>query len=498
MMTDQSRERLSDTFRKHAEEGGLIQKDMHIVLGLSGGPDSLALTHLLQHSGIFGTPEESACHIHIVHVNHGLRGAASDADEAFVKRYCEEHALDAVFIRIDCKKLAEDRGETQEEAGRHARYDAFLTRAQTLAAATTGLDTDETAASRKRRIRIATAHHADDQVETILMHILRGSGTDGLAGMEKARELKDGFILIRPLLDFSKAELLDYCESAGLAPRTDQTNLDPSYSRNWVRLKLLPELEAYNPKVRDALLRLSAIARADADYLNRKAQEAYGELQSRLQGAPRGRLPVRETAEMADALRLRVLRIAAAEAGADRDVGAGHISEVDRLLRSGDPSASVDLPHGGVAMRRYDELCFFGNRLSQEDDMTGNQRDIRVTTCRMDEVPDGLEKGSFAVLDLDLLKEVYGKDAASKISVRTRRPGDWMAIRGGRKKLQDVFVDDKVPRRERDRLGFVAIEGEVLVLPEGTLGKQKLRCSPSYFVNTTTKRIVLVEITCMV
>lgn len=221
--------------------------DVTVVAAVSGGPDSVALLQSLARLGASRHPEPPpAARLIAAHYNHRWRGPASDADEAFVRQLCETLHVPCRVARADVPtgEAPQSLGDGLEAAARDARY-AFLI---------------ETARSSGARY-VVTAHTADDQVETVLHRVMRGTGLSGLAGIPRLRPLCDGVSLVRPLLDVRRCELLDYLERLGQPHRADESNLDAGFTRVRIRRQLLPRLrEQYNPQVDDALLRLGQLA----------------------------------------------------------------------------------------------------------------------------------------------------------------------------------------------------------------------------------------------
>ncbi len=218
-------------------------RETHVLLAVSGGADSVAMLAAMGQlkREVGGTGE-----LRVGHVHHGLRGQAADDDEQFVRQLCEQFQLPLDVGHSDVPALAKLAGDGLEAAARDARYDFLLKTAQ------------------KHGARyVATAHTADDQAETILHRILRGSGVAGLAGIPRARRLSESVTLIRPLLAVRRADVLSYLNEQGLDFREDASNRETTLTRNRIRHELLPHLrENYNPAVTDALLRLGALAGA--------------------------------------------------------------------------------------------------------------------------------------------------------------------------------------------------------------------------------------------
>jgi len=230
----------------------LIEKGEHIVIGLSGGPDSVCLFHILCQ-----LREELGIRLYAVHINHGLRPGAADEDQKYTEDLCARYQVPCRTFSFDVTRIARESGMSSEDAGRKVRYQSFFEVADQIE--------NETGGS----IKIAVAQNMNDQAETVLMRILRGTGTEGLVGIEYLRTEKNRGI-IRPLLDVTRAEIELYCKENGLDPRIDLTNLEPIYTRNKIRLELLPYLsENYNGNIVAALNRLSRIAKEDKDYFGR-------------------------------------------------------------------------------------------------------------------------------------------------------------------------------------------------------------------------------------
>lgn len=474
------------TVKKHA----LFQPGDHIILGLSGGADSLALFSLLTRF----CPERMPVTVHPVHVNHKIRKGEADEDQRFVEELCCKEGLRCRSVMFDCVKEARRLHLTEEEAGRNKRYQVFDDAAREL----------EREGISRSRIKIATAHHADDQVETVLLHLLRGSGTDGLSGMAYCRTDACGFTIIRPLLDCWKQEIREYDAEEGLEPREDQTNSDPSYGRNRIRLELIPYLQRYNPKIKDALIRLTESVREDRAYLDAQAEQQYQNLASvnDQSGQEKAVILRRDEAEaLPGALRMRVLKHAVVDAGLTEDFTASHLQAADHVLCGKNPSARTELPHGFSVWRDYGNVLIGRTdtyRTSAKGDVHADRPGASIRTVMREELPKDPPKGTCAYFDAEKLEAVYGSGADQQVCWRTWRPGDYIAIPGGRKKLQDVMVDDKVPKDERDRICMAAVGSEVLFLPAWDEKRGRARYSSLYVVGPDTKKAVLVEINCLI
>jgi len=302
-----------------------------LVVGVSGGPDSMALLHfLLGHRARTGAPPGGLI---AAHVNHGLRGGESDADAAFVREWCEARGVATVEAAVDPERRRRERHESREQAARVLRYEALR-----------GI------AAREGTDCVAVAHTADDQAETILFRLVRGSGLRGLAGM-RPRDRVHGVTVVRPLLTTTRAQVLDYLARHAVPHRIDSTNDTTIPSRNFLRHEILPRLrERLNPAVREALLREGALfAEADA-YLMSRARRAFPRV---LREREPGKIALDAAGLRAypKPLRKYLLRYALRELdGEVIDQSAAHIDALLSLL--GSPSGkAIELPNGVRARR---------------------------------------------------------------------------------------------------------------------------------------------------
>lgn len=238
------REKMIDKVRKTIEKYELLNSTDKVLVGVSGGPDSLSLLHILHQFGY---------NIVVAHVNHGLRKNALK-DEEFVQAFCKERQIPCFVKRVKLKEMQSDM--TTEELGRKVRYDFF-----------------EEIAAQEGCTKIATAHNANDNAETVLMNLIRGSGMLGLTGIGAKREK-----IIRPLLEVTRSEIESYCESEKLHPCHDESNDETIYTRNKIRLELLPYIEKnINSNVIVNLNRMSEILAGEEEYLQKVVEEKYQE-----------------------------------------------------------------------------------------------------------------------------------------------------------------------------------------------------------------------------
>ena len=339
------------------KERELFKDGDHLVLGLSGGPDSLSLYNALlelmednlKTDGRFGLRFT----LHPVHVNHKFRPGAAEEDQAFCEKLTEEVSKrrpEAYPVRtfvVDCNALAEELKMTSEEAGRKARYDAFRT---------VGSEVMERFGCGSEKVKILVAQNADDQAETILFRILRGTGPDGLGGIAYLREDESGFRVVRPLLDIKREEIEKYCSYKGLEPRRDHTNEEAVYARNKIRLELLPLLkEEYNPNIVDTLGRLGRLASEDKGYIYEMASDAYEKVRSGEHS-----LDIRKLKELAPSVKKRVYLLALSDIGMRENVTEKHLNAVDAVANSQNHKAAVAELTGGFRVTRIrQDLIFY-------------------------------------------------------------------------------------------------------------------------------------------
>ncbi len=482
--------RILQTIRQHH----MLEKGMHIVIGLSGGPDSMCMFDVLCRLA-----EEWKLKLYPVHVNHKFRPGAAEEDQAFVEDFCRKAGWPCrTFVR-DCSALAAAEGLSPEEAGRKVRYEAFAQVAEELMQ---GRESGIGGSVPAEQIAIAVGQNADDQAETVLFRLLRGTGVDGLSGIAYKRWNEQNVAVIRPLLDVSRREIEKYCAEQNLIPRRDHTNEETVYMRNRIRLQLLPHLrQEYNPNISAGLNRLAASAAMDSDFIWQEAENAYGQA------------VVGENDEMVEfsleildslhpAIRIRLYHRALTVIGAAEDVASSHLEGIEQVLKSASPSASWNLPGDAAAEKRYDRLCL--RKLTVEAEK--GELSVSVGTSALDDAKADIraEAGEHrlrAHFGLTKLQEMYGEDAAERILLRNRQDGDYIRIKtaGGlhRKKLQDVLVDMKVPRSLRDDVKLAAIGSEILwILPDsGVRG----RCSAAYRIEDNCETpIIILEYSCPV
>ncbi len=494
MMRNEERE-VERFIRKH----GMIGKGDVVIAGVSGGADSVCLLFVL-----CALRERLGFQIKACHVNHGLRGVDADADEAYVRQLCRELEVPCRVFHKDVELIARNRKQSPEEAGRTARREAF------------GLMCREDGGT-----KIATAHHRDDNAETVLWNMARGTGLKGLGGIRPAAGK-----WIRPLLALTRAQTEGYLRAKGISWCEDATNSGDDYTRNRIRHNILPVLEEQvNPGAARHLDELSRQAREVWDYLEQGVDRAW---ENCVEGGNIGRsagcgtvgdggdaaytgeawaLEINGEAfrKEAPAVQKQLIRRCLAYVrGQERDIGVVHIAALAELFHR-QAGRALDLPGGIKAERTYDgvrlkQCSKAGGNMQEPDNGGGFMIPLKVPgkakipdtgqsiVCRIIENADISEaeeipqKSYTKWFDYDIIK--YG------LSARTRQSGDYLIIdeKGSRQKLKSFFVNEKIPREERKRMLLIA-DGEHIIWIPG------YRMSRACHISSRTKTVLEIKIT---
>ena len=454
----------------------MIQKGDSIVVGISGGADSVCLLHLLK-----SISEEYAIKLYGVHLNHMFRGAEADADALYVEEFCKALNIPS-FIRVfDVPAYARQKGLSSEEAGREVRYKLFYEILNKVGAT-----------------KIAVAQNLNDHAETILMRFMRGTGAEGLTGIDAVRGE-----IIRPLIEVERREIEEYCSCNFLEPRLDKTNLEPIYSRNKVRLELLPYIQDnFNPNIMNSLVRLADILRDENDFLERLTQKEFEKLaQSRENEIV---FNIEEISKLDPAIRKRLIRLGILRlAGSLTGYDYRNIENVLEL-RSRNTGAAVVLPRGLKAYVSYQNLILAKHIEKKDEKWYYNlitegvnkieqlNAIIQIHRIKKEDIAQNTFSSTNKQRALNSFNTVYiDEDKINDgLTFRNRREGDRFSPVGmkGSKKLKDYFIDEKVPKADRDSVELIADGSEIVWI----IGK---RLSEKYRLTNETRHVLQMNIT---
>lgn len=465
------------------KENGIISQGDKIIIGLSGGADSVCLLDILN-----GLKEEYGLSLYAVHVNHGIRGEQADEDERFSVELCREYGIEAAVYYYDVPALVKRQHMTEEEAARHVRYEAFHKEYVKLKAD-----------------KIATAHNKTDQAETILFRMCRGTGIKGMLGMPLVRGN-----IIRPLMCVTGKEIRDYLSDRGMEYRLDSTNACVDYDRNRIRHKVIPQLERINDNavghIADMASQLSEVYEWFRITVDNIEKSCVKQNESSVEA---------EAAELLNvhpAVAREIIRDMIAQITHSlKDVTAVHIEQVLGLLNM-DSGKRIRLPYGITAYKDYDVI-----RLSKENKALYAKEEKNGYEISREELSDnGIDNifynvylpdkkelcpqiritadvAQYSGINTDIPKNIctkwfdYGK-MGDKLNIRRIAPGDYFIIKGGRKKMMSRYViDEKIPRQYRNKLLVAAFGSRIMWVIGG-------RTSEDYFLKDNSEEALIMDI----
>ena len=400
-----------------------------VLVGLSGGADSIALLHVLcTLSKKYGFTVSAA------HVNHCLRGVSADRDEEFSRTAAERSGVPFYLLRAHVREAAAEKGISEELAGREIRYKFFE-----KICAENGIDA------------VATAHHRNDNAETILMNFMRGSGISGLCGIPYRRGN-----IIRPLLDVTRAEIEDYCCENSLGYVIDETNLETEYTRNKIRNILIPQIEQlFNPRFVQTVTNNAPVIAADEDYIDGEAKREYERL------VKNSSVYTSEFNRLHRALRSRIIRKIIEPLCTTSDISSAVIDSVISLAEGNRTGTRCDIARGINARIEYGRMIF-GNSKTESSGF-----EYRISPGERIYIPELKAEIIAEYTDsmADDGAEYFSAEniESSIIEIRSRRAGDSFYPTGmrGTKKLKDYMIDEKIPRDQRDSVGLLTIDDKI-------------------------------------
>ena len=407
-----------------------------LIVGVSGGSDSVGLLYLLNEL------YDYKFKIIVAHINHQLRDVESDRDEKFVHEIAKN--LDFTFesTKVDTLSYKNKYKLSLEDAARELRYDFF-----------------ERLFNKYKASSIVTAHTLNDQAETVLIRLLRGSGTLGLSGIS----LKSGKY-VRPLLNITKSEISEYLESKNISWREDSTNLYNDFLRNKIRNELIPSLKEYNPKIEETFSRSALISGFDYDFINSKVKQRFNNIIKKLSIGDFG--AVEKILDEPTAIRFGIIRRCIEHVKGDlKSLSSKHLFSIEEVLTSNEASGEVDLPDGLVFYKGHG-LFFIGKAENVDSEYTltineiGSWKYHDDLTVEVDLTYDRTEFGDKNVAYLSANKVGF------PIVVSSYQEGDNLIPLGmrGFKKVKDLYMDEKVPRFIRKKIPVFKSRDEIIWL----------------------------------
>lgn len=414
----------------------MFQPGDKVLVAVSGGPDSVAMLHVLHTQS-----REYGITLHIAHLNHGIRGEQSNLDEKFVRNLAHTFGLEITVERMDVPSLRVEMKMGVEEAARIIRYKFLLDTYTHIGAS-----------------KIAVGHNADDRAESVLLNVIRGTGIDGLGSIRPIRGN-----IVRPLIDTPRSDIEAYIRENALPYRVDESNMDINYTRNRIRHELIPLLESnYNPQVKDALVRLAQIAADQSNFIADLTVESINRI------SEQGIINPQLFLELHSALQYQIIRSEIQRLKGDlRDVAFEQVERVIDALSSGE-DFTITLPSGRIYAQRKDKLFQIRGAVEQVQvepfdyvlKIPGRTVIDQIALAIDTEIIEG------AIIHKAAANEVLiGANAITgTLRMRNIHPGDRITPFGmhGTKKLQDIFVDKKIPKPDRARAAVVVDDEKIL------------------------------------
>lgn len=429
---------LQNKVLSYAYRNGLFDGVHSIVVGLSGGADSVVLLHILS-----SLSAKLGIKLYAFHVHHGIRGETAERDLLFCQRIADKMSTDFSFARIDVPKVAATQKRGIEEVAREMRYRALEEYRRAVSADA-----------------IAVAHHADDNLETLIFNIARGASAKGGCGIAPKRGR-----IIRPLLVLTRQEILDYAEENELEFVTDETNLDESYTRNFIRARILPSLKKINPNASLAALHYCDTLRADSDYLDRVADGYVNTDDCRILSA------------LDKAILPRVIQGKYVAASGGERLSRVHIEAVEALIKKANDKSRLDLPCGVVATIDSGKFIFSDNistdtavSYCRKLDFGENyipEADVYIYLWKnADEGIENSIKERQNIYKLSIQKSfAFDRISFGSLVARSRLDGDRIRFGGMTRKLKKLLCDSKIDRNARSVMPIIADESGILYVP---------------------------------
>ncbi|MBP3664122.1 MAG: tRNA lysidine(34) synthetase TilS [Tyzzerella sp.] len=452
---------------EYVSKRNMIQKEDKLIVGVSGGADSICLLFVLME-----LQKKLAFEMVVVHVNHGLRGEAADGDEAYVRKVCKEHGITCEVYRENVEWIAKERKQSTEEAGRHVRREAFM---QTM--------------EKYGGTKIALAHHMNDSVETFFMNLARGTGIQGMGGIRPIAG-----VYIRPLLCLERKEIEEFLQEKNIPYCIDATNEEDDYTRNRLRNHVIPYMErevntrtvAHIGETMNQLQELQIFLQEQTEIYCEQCvkqhEKGYILLESSFFKAPTSLRP------------FIIKRVLVQICQKEKDIHEVHLQQILELFQK-QVGRQLDLPYAMQGKRTYEGVCIYKKTEPNVEPMSvqvsfedANRQEIEwgniKVICRLLKNDSAhtmcMEKNNTMGFDYDII--THG------VCIRTRQPGDYITIHpdGRRQKLKSFFINEKIPEEKRDQILLVADGNHILWI----VG---FRTNCVYQVGKHTKRVLEIQ-----
>lgn len=454
---------LLEKVEKTVKKYNMISQGDHILVGLSGGPDSVCLLNVLKELSVKFKLKISAAYI-----NHGLRPDEIPREIQFCQRLCDDLNINFHTKEIDVRTLAEIEKINIQEAARILRYEALDHISLTIKAH-----------------KIAVAHNADDQAETVIMRLLRGAGPAGLGGIPPVRKK-----IIRPLIEIERSEIETFLSERQITYLIDSSNKNTKYLRNKIRQNLMPVIKSIFPSATRAIVRTAEIMQQENDFINTSVTKALMRLMSR-KTDERVELFCNPMEILNIVILRRALRVAIDSVRGLRGIDFDHIEAIIELIKRGKPGDRVYLPKGIRAIKGYSTLIITAEKPKKLSTYVVNEpKDVFISEASLlisikefkrDEINDFGDGKNTVVVDAEKIK--------FPILIRGRKEGDYFYPFGfgKRKKIQDFYVDEKIPREDRDLIPIIESNGDIIFIAG-------YRLDDRFKISDNTKRCLQIKV----
>lgn len=462
---------------KTIKKYNMLSEGDKVLIAVSGGSDSVFLLYLFNH-----LKEKYQLSLHVAHLNHGFRKEA-EKDADFVRRLAADLTIPFTSKKIDVPSYAKKKRLSKQEAAREVRY-SFL----------------KDVANKKGANKIALGHTADDQAETFIMRMIRGSGPKGMGGINPCLQITDcgsRFTVIRPLIEIGRKEIMDYLKKNKISFIQDPSNIADVYMRNRIRNELIPFIEkGYNPRVKESFVHSAEILREEDSFLEDYTRKILSELVT-LREKGRIEIALNPFLDLDKAIQRRIVRIIIEELkGSLKGYAMEHINKVIDSIALGQTGKRINLPKGIVVQRDYDHLSFYFKNLKfRTPNSELRTYDVNVPgitkipelnlkiQAEIRESPVSFGNGKFqAIFDFEKISD--------RIRIRKRREGDFffpIGMGGKGKKLKTYFIDEKIRRDERERIPILVSGNDILWI----IGHRQ---DERYKVEEGTKKVLLIRV----